>query len=259
MLVYFVPIWVDGKIEAKYAIYLDITERKQTEEYIKKSLREKEVLLAEIHHRVKNNLAVITGLLELQSYATDDVNSQQVLKESRMRVHSIALVHEKLYNNENLSEIEMGPYLKELVNSLSNALNTSFTNIHISFEVDDINLIITQAIPCGLLINEVVTNCFKHAFAEKNEGNVDIEFKEDGKYLTLSIKDDGVGIDTVNYSKLSPSLGMKLIRTLSKQLQAQTEIRVNEGTTYHFRFRKEEANDVSKGFTPGKRMGAKTS
>lgn len=248
VLVYFVPVRVDGKIDAKYAIYLDITERKKTEEYIKKSLREKEVLLAEIHHRVKNNLAVITGLLELQSYATDDLNSKQVLKESRMRVHSIALVHEKLYKNENLSAIEMQPYVSELVQTLRNTLNTSETSLNCHVEVENFNLIITQAIPCGLLINEVVTNSYKHAFEEKQEGNIWINFWKDGEYVLLTIKDDGVGIENIGNSKMSPSLGMKLIRTLSKQLRAQTEIHVNDGTTFSFRFKREEQDAKNSGF-----------
>lgn len=257
VLVYFVPIWIDGKVEAKYAIYLDITERKQTEEYIKKALREKEVLLAEIHHRVKNNLAVITGLLELQSYATNDVNSQQVLNESRMRVHSIALVHEKLYKNENLSDIEIQPYIQELVHSLERALNTSKTTIHFNLNIEDINLMITQAIPCGLLINEVVTNCFKHAFKNRETGTIWIDFKSEGKNLVLSIKDDGIGIDTINQSKLSPSLGMKLIRTLSKQLRAQTEIHVNKGTAYSFKFKKEQPGIQKQEFALARKTGEK--
>lgn len=101
---------IEGNIQAKFGLYVDITERKQAEETIKKSLKEKEVLLAEVHHRVKNNLAVITGLLELQSYASDNYHAQKVLKDSQMRVKSIALVHEKLYQNDNLSEVNVSSY-----------------------------------------------------------------------------------------------------------------------------------------------------
>ncbi|MCG8371927.1 MAG: PAS domain S-box protein [Balneolales bacterium] len=240
VIVYSVPVFIDNKMEAQYGIYLDITNRKKTEEFIKSSLREKEVLLAEIHHRVKNNLAVITGLLELQSYTTDDISARTVLKNSQMRVHSIALVHEKLYQNENLSDINVQSYIKELVHTISDAVDSNTKNISIDFDLDDINLIITQAIPCGLLINEIVTNSYKHAFNGQQIGTIKIKFKQNESDLVLSIKDNGVGLDQMNYSRPGPSLGMKLIRTLSKQLNSDTRVITDEGTEFSFRFRREQ-------------------
>lgn len=240
VIVYSVPVIIDGVIQAQFGLYVDITDRKRSEETIKKSLREKEVLLAEVHHRVKNNLAVITGLLELQSYTTENTNAQRVLKDSQLRIHSIALVHEKLYQNENLSDIKVQSYIRELVDSLRKSFKTNTVNVNIHFELDDVNLVITQAIPCGLLINEIVTNAYKHAFLDREQGNVWIRFKKDKRSLSLSIKDDGVGINDMNYSKPGPSLGMKLIRTISKQLKAETEIKSGEGTEFIFRFAKEK-------------------
>ncbi len=240
VIVYSVPVFIDNKMEAQYGIYLDITNRKKTEEFIKSSLREKEVLLAEIHHRVKNNLAVITGLLELQSYTTDDISARTVLKNSQMRVHSIALVHEKLYQNENLSDINVQSYIKELVHTISDAVDSNTKNISIDFDLDDINLIITQAIPCGLLINEIVTNSYKHAFNGQKIGTIKIKFKQNESDLVLSIKDNGVGLDQMNYSRPGPSLGMKLIRTLSKQLNSDTRVITDEGTEFSFRFKREQ-------------------
>ncbi|MBO6795224.1 MAG: PAS domain S-box protein [Balneolaceae bacterium] len=238
VIVYSVPVIIDGKVKAKFGLYVDITERKKAEETIKKSLKEKEVLLAEVHHRVKNNLAVITGLLELQSYATQNENAQKVLKDSQMRVRSIALVHEKLYQNENLTEVDVSSYIEELITSVKRAIGTKDLSVDIKLDVDDLKLPITQAIPCGLLINEIVTNSFKHAFRGKEEGTIDVSIKNGGEKVTIKVEDNGIGLDQENFSKPGISLGMKLIRTLAKQLRASTEVSSNDGTSYSFVFNK---------------------
>jgi two-component sensor histidine kinase len=229
---------IDDKVEAKFGLYVDITDRERSEETVRKSLKEKELLLAEVHHRVKNNLAVISGLLELQSYAVDDLKVNHVLNDSRLRIQSIALVHEKLYQSENLSEIDVDPYIRELMQSLQKSFKSNTTDITINFQIDPINLIITQAIPCGLLINEIVTNAYKHAFKDRDQGIVEIKFTKEKELLILSIKDNGVGLDNMNYAKPGPSLGMKLIRTISKQLKAETEMKSGEGAEFIFRFEK---------------------
>jgi PAS domain S-box-containing protein len=238
VIVYSVPVMIDDKVEAKFGLYVDITDRERSEETVRKSLKEKELLLAEVHHRVKNNLAVISGLLELQSYAVDDLKVNHVLNDSRLRIQSIALVHEKLYQSENLSEIDVDPYIRELMQSLQKSFKSNTTDITINFQIDPINLIITQAIPCGLLINEIVTNAYKHAFKDRDQGIVEIKFTKEKELLILSIKDNGVGLDNMNYAKPGPSLGMKLIRTISKQLKAETEMKSGEGAEFIFRFEK---------------------
>lgn len=151
VIVYSVPVMIEGNIQAKFGLYVDITERKQAEETIKKSLKEKEVLLAEVHHRVKNNLAVITGLLELQSYASDNYHAQKVLKDSQMRVKSIALVHEKLYQNDNLSEVNVSSYMEELITSVKRAIGSRDDHISIEMDIDNLTLPVTQAIPWRLV------------------------------------------------------------------------------------------------------------
>lgn len=238
VIVYSVPVILDGKLEAKFGLYVDVTERQRAEETVLKSLKEKELLLAEVHHRVKNNLAVISGLLELQSYAVDDPNVKLVLNDSRLRIQSIALVHEKLYKNENLSDIAIEPYIMELIEGLQKSFKSVSFDVSFDYEIDPVNLIITQAIPCGLLINEIVTNAYKHAFEGRMEGRIRISFKMKKQVIKLSIKDDGVGIDNMQFSKSGPSLGMKLIRTISKQLRAETEIKSGEGTEFIFSFEK---------------------
>jgi PAS domain S-box-containing protein len=237
VIVYSVPVMIEGNIQAKFGLYVDITERKQAEETIKKSLKEKEVLLAEVHHRVKNNLAVITGLLELQSYASDNYHAQKVLKDSQMRVKSIALVHEKLYQNDNLSEVNVSSYMEELITSVKRAIGSRDDHISIEMDIDNLTLPVTQAIPCGLLVNEIVTNSYKHAFKGRDEGLIEVSLKTKGEFVQITVQDNGVGFDQENYTKPGLSLGMKLIRTLSKQLRASTEVRSKDGTSYSIEFK----------------------
>lgn len=242
VIIYAVPVVVDGETIALYGIYVDITDRKKAEEKVKRSLREKEVLLAEIHHRVKNNLAVITGLLELQSYNTKNTDAISVLKDSQRRVNSIALVHEKLYQNVNLSEIKIQNYIPELTSIISKTFNSKAASINIHFDLEDVNLVITQAIPCGLLLNEILTNCYKHAFKSKDSGDIWISFKKyRGEKLLFTIRDNGDGIPDADINSYKDkSLGMKLIKTLSKQLKSQTEIKSKDGTLFRFEFEREK-------------------
>lgn len=239
VLIYAVPVVVDGKIIAMYGIYVDMTERREAEEEIKKSLREKEVLLAEIHHRVKNNLAVITGLLELQSYNTENNDARMVLRNSQMRVNSIALVHEKLYQHENLSRIDMHNYIEELSSVIQNTISTEIRDIKLYLDLDPIELAITQAVPCGLLLNEILTNSYKHAFEGETKGKIWISFKEIDDELVYTIKDNGSGLSAKDIPKgKSSSLGMKLIQTLGKQLNAKTSISSEDGACFEFKFRR---------------------
>lgn len=219
VLVSGVPITINNKLNAFFGIYVDITERKEAEEKIKKSLREKEVLLAEIHHRVKNNLAVITGLLELQQYNTDSDEAKNILKESQLRINSIALIHEKLYQNENLSEISIDVYLKELIDIIIASIRTEETEVSISIESEPIHLTVSQAIPCGLILNELITNSYKHAFIGKKSGKINISLKRTGDRLTLFFNDNGVGMPGELDFENPTSLGLTLIQTLARQLQ----------------------------------------
>lgn len=240
VMIYSVPIFLDGKMIHKYGIYVDISDRKKSEEELRNSLKEKEVLLAEIHHRVKNNLAVITGLLELQTYNVDNQNAENILRESQMRIHSIAMVHEKLYHNERLSEIKIHNYILELASVVGKTMGDRQTKIDINYDLDPVSLQITQAIPCGLLLNEVLTNSFKHAFEGRSEGEMSIEFKHtEDDQLTFRIRDNGIGFDPDMVRKSGKSLGMRLIRTLSKQLHASMDIISDEsGSEFKFSFMK---------------------
>jgi PAS domain S-box-containing protein len=232
-----VPVIVDERLISTYGIYVDITERKRAEEKLKSNLREKEVLLAEIHHRVKNNLAVITGILELQSLNSDNEDAQKVLKDSQMRVHSIALVHELLYQSDDFSQVDIPNYLQELARIISNTLERRAISVEIDFDLDQVELEITQAIPCGLILNEVLTNSYKHAFEGRNEGQISVSFKRNNSGIIYKINDNGIGLPE-NKNDGSSSLGMTLIKTLGKQLNAKTRISSENGTSFEFRFKK---------------------
>lgn len=213
--------------------------RKTAEESAKLSLKQKEVLLSEIHHRVKNNLAVVTGLMELQSAYISDERTLGVIKESQNRVKSISLLHEKLYENKTLKEIEIRAYVNDLVPFIKQSLYNSKKHILIHSHIDQINLEITHAMPFALLLNELINNSYKHAFETKEVGNIYIEFLKKGMEYELNYKDDGIGFEYSEEIK-KDSLGLNLIESFSKQLNGNFEfLRVKEGIYYKLRFRLE--------------------
>jgi len=231
-----VPVIVDGEIIAMYGIYVDITDRKQAERKLKSNLREKEVLLAEIHHRVKNNLAVITGLLELQALNSDNSDAEKVLKDSQMRVNSIALVHELLYQSEDFAQVDIRNYIKELALVIAKTVSEKSVQVHFEFNLEEVFLEITNAIPCGLILNEVLTNSFKHAFRDRTAGNIKISFLSHLNKYIFRIEDDGIGLPEQKNDLPKRSLGMTLIKTLGKQLNAEVNIVSEKGTSFEFIF-----------------------
>jgi PAS domain S-box-containing protein len=237
VLIYGVPVYVNGETIAIYGIYVDITERKKAEEKIKKSLKEKEVLLAEIHHRVKNNLAVIAGLLELQQFKADSKEARNILRESQLRINSIALIHEKLYQNENLSEVSIDVYLKELLDIIVSSMATEVTDVSISIDSASIFLTINQAIPCGLILNELITNVYKHAFEGRKTGDINIKLKQEDETFLLCVEDNGRGMpENIDYDNPS-TLGLTLIQTLSNQLRGSCNFENQEnGMRFNLEF-----------------------
>jgi len=242
VIIYGVPVVVEGKTIAIYGIYVDITDRNRVEKQVRNSLREKEVLLSEIHHRVKNNLAVITGLLELQSHKLENEVASKALKDSQMRIHSMALIHEKLYQNETLSKISFDNYIRDLIEVIKRSHNTHLKPVEIQIDTEEIEFTITQAIPCGLLLNEILTNSFKHAFPGSFKGSpvIQITLKQlNEEEVNLVITDNGVGLPD-NFENLGKrSLGLTLIKTLNKQLNAKMMISENNGTSFNFTFKHE--------------------
>jgi PAS domain S-box-containing protein len=255
VLIYGVPVVVEGNTIAIYGIYVDITDRKEAERQVRQSLNEKEVLLSEIHHRVKNNLAVITGLLELQSHKTENETASKALKDSQLRINSMALIHEKLYQNETLSRIDFDLYVKELSEAIQKSHMDEITRVKLTFETENIQFAITQAIPCGLLLNEIVTNSFKHAFLDKpvSDPEIRIVLKNlEGEKVLLEISDNGSGLPN-NFEELGKeSLGLTLVKTLSRQINAEMVVDHTSGTRYTFTFEREPLHMGKKKEKPGK-------
>jgi PAS domain S-box-containing protein len=214
----------------------DITERKKVEEKLQNSLREKEVLLREIHHRVKNNLHIISSLLDLQSDTLENEQLVEMFADSQNRIRSMALIHEQLYQSPDLGQVEFGEYIHRLMNNLFFSFGENINNIQPIIEVDSVYLNIETAIPCGLLINEIVTNAFKHAFSQSSSGKIHVQFSQQDQQLKLIISDNGKGIpNTIEWQK-SSSLGLRLVKILSQQLKAKVQTDFSQGTYFQFIF-----------------------
>jgi PAS domain S-box-containing protein len=217
----------------------DITERKQLESDRLQTLREKETLLKEIHHRVKNNLQVVSSLFYLQSRRTADSRFRQLLNESRDRVQSIALVHDRLYRSENLANIDFVGYLRSLVAGIKATYGGATLRVDVAVTGGDVSLDIEHAVPCGLIVSELVSNAFKHAFPAGRVGKIEVHVhkeKEKEKEIVLEVADDGVGIpETVNWRQ-PQSLGLQLVASLTTQLRAINDLDRSRGTRFKMRF-----------------------
>ena len=214
-----------------------IAERKKAENKIAASLKEKEILLKEIHHRVKNNLQVISSLLYLQSKDINDTRASALFKESQSRVRSIALVHEWLYQSENLAQIDFSKYIKDLANHLMRAYSANLANIKLNLKVNNFVLNIDTAISCGLIITELITNSLKYAFPNDGKGEIIIRFqsfKDMG--CELIVGDTGIGLPPNFNLKERKSLGLRLVNELVAQLNGSIDIEVQRGTLFKIKF-----------------------
>ena len=205
-----------------FGVGKDITERKKAEIEILSSLEEKELLLREIHHRVKNNLQIISTLLTLQSSKSKNDDVDDLYKESQRRIQSIALIHENLYHSEYLAHINFAEYTKGLVTDIFDSDGIDSNVVGLNMDIDDVVMGIETAVPCGLIINELVSNSLKHGFPNKNGGEVNIELnKIDDSEYSLIVSDNGLpfpeGVDLLT----SDTLGLELIRNLVKQLDSE--------------------------------------
>lgn len=224
------------KNEYTTSIIRDVTDRKITEQKLQKSIKEKEMLLKEIHHRVKNNLMIISSLLNLQSRYIKDENSKTIFMESQNRARSMALIHERLYQSTDLKNIDFGDYVQTLANDLYNTYVIDRDLIKMNIETDELNLDIDTSIPLGLILNELVTNCLKHAFSPGERGNIDIKFKKHDNNYILEVKDDGKGLPKDMDYKTTGSLGLSLITSLSDQIDANLEYISDSGTLFRISF-----------------------
>jgi len=227
-----------GRIFGVIEYVRDITDRKKAEEALKASLQEKEVLLREIHHRVKNNMQVISSLLNLQAHHVGGEALKEAIQASQRRIHSMSLVHEKLYMAANLARIEFGEYMRSLAGQLIKAFNPDPSRIRLNVEAEAVFLNINTAVPCGLIVNELVSNAVKHAFPGTRRGRIDIGLKRAGENrFLLTVRDDGVGIpETVDF-RASQTLGLQIVTTLISQVDGEIELVRNQGSEFRLLFR----------------------
>jgi two-component sensor histidine kinase len=212
-------------------------EHRHADEQIRAALREKEVLLKEVHHRVKNNLQVISSLLYLQANSIHDGPAREVLRESRERVNSIALVHEQLYRSTNFSAIDFGEHLRELAANVAYSYGATRRGIELDMKVMEVALQLDVAIPASLIFNELLSNAFKHAFPRSRTGRVEVTLLRAGPDdLILRVRDDGVGMPEGLDWKHPTTLGLKIVRNLTEQIHGKIEVESGAGSTFQISF-----------------------
>jgi PAS domain S-box-containing protein len=225
----------DGKPIRVTGSNTDIQARKEAEVSIQEALREKTILLQEIHHRVKNNLQIVSSLLLLQAAHSKNQDTVAALETMRLRIHSMALLHETLYLNENLTSISFADYMERLVQHLMNSIGPVASRVTVNLDIAPVEFDMDATVTLGLMVNEIMTNAVKHAFPDERRGRIDITLALDGAHCVLVVEDDGIGLpDNLDPDSL-PSLGLKLIQMMSAKLQAEVA-RTGPGTRYRFEF-----------------------
>jgi two-component system, sensor histidine kinase PdtaS len=217
------------------AAVVDITERKHREEATRAALKEKEMLLGEIHHRVKNNLQIIHSLLDLQALTVEDPRFGDMLRESQGRLRSMALIHQTLYKSQDFAAVNFRLFLSELLPVLTDTYALAAEKIHQHVNAEGVRLTIATAIPCGLIVNELVANALKHGFPDGREGNIWIDITQSEGSVTLSISNDGVSLDN-DFHIESGTLGMRLVHLLVEQLHGELEVHLADPVRFMVRF-----------------------
>ena len=226
-----------GNARGCIGAFMDITDRKKSEEALKASLSEKEVLLKEIHHRVKNNMQVISSLVDLQADEVKDAAVRGIFQDVIHRVRSMAMVHEKLYQSADLSRVDFGDYAQSLLQYLWRAQGAVNGGVQLDLELESILMPVNAAVPCGLILNELFSNALKHAFRGREGGRVTVRLGENGAgRVRLDVCDDGVGLPAGLDWRNAPSLGLRLVQMLGRQLNAAVELESANGTTFTVTF-----------------------
>lgn len=226
----------EGKNLFIIGISEDITEEKRAELQIQAALQEKEILLREIHHRVKNNLQIISSLLRLQADQIKSHKYARVFKDAGSRIQAMSLIHEGLYQSNNLAAVDLRQYLHNLISNLFHSYGVNPEIIRASIRAEGIRLNLDEAVLCGLIINELVTNSLKYAFPKGRSGQIDVHFKQTRTYTQLRVSDNGIGLPSNFDFKETQSLGLQLVATLTDQLQGKIELRNKSGTTFIITF-----------------------
>jgi len=212
---------------------VDITEKKQVETNLRLAMKEKETLLQEVHHRVKNNLLTLYSLVNLQRISLKEGHSaEQALEDTKQRISAMGTVHRMLFESKNFSEIDFSEYIRLLINEIKVTYGTTDCQIEVAVDVDPIVLNMDKAISCGLIINELLVNSFRHAFLGKTKGHIDIFMKKNPNNIELKIKDDGIGMDFDPLSGQGKTLGLRLVDMLSQQLDAKITYKGGQGSLF---------------------------
>jgi two-component sensor histidine kinase len=231
------PILQHDEIVGATVFARDITERKLAENATQSALREKETLLREIHHRVKNNMQIISSLFNLQAGHIMDEEARRLLKEGQLRIRSMALIHEKLYKSRDLSTIDLASYIQSLLAYIIHFYKVDTRQIQLATDLEEVSLDINSAMPCGLLLNELISNALKHAFPGGRKGTVTIGLRreKDGT-VELRIADDGVGIPEAMDFRATESLGLQIVNLLVEQLEGTIKLDKEKGTSFTVNF-----------------------
>lgn len=232
---FFVYLLIQNNLNESYSYIQRIEEKRQSEKVIKEALAEKNLLIAELHHRVKNNLAIISGLFSLT--LNDDLpdDAKNVLLESRNRVRSMALIHNRLYKSDSLTDVNFEEYIQELIAEITTSYPSISNAIKVSTNINNVILNVNIAIPCGLILNELLTNAFKHAFKNREDGEISVSFVKENNYFVMTVTDNGCGIPD-DYNK-KQSLGITVIEALTEQLDGKSKFTNNNGTHFELTFK----------------------
>lgn len=233
------PVRVKDHMEEVSCLAYDVTDRKEIDQRVLASLKEKEVLLQEVHHRVKNNLQVISSILNLQSSFVTDDKVLSILKESQSRIKTMSYIHETLYQTSDFSSIEFTEYIGTLVRNLIQSYASQNTRVELLTDFDEIYLNLDQAIPCGLIINELVSNSLKYAFPDREDAKLTMRIKEEGTRIVMEVKDDGIGLPENFNVEESESLGIYLVHALVEQLDAEMTVTSKDGASFLITFEKQ--------------------
>lgn len=229
------PLMIGDSVIGLTIFTRDITERMENEEKIKKSLKEKEILLQEVHHRVKNNLQIISSILNLQTRSIRDPKIHELIKETRYRIMSMSFIHDLLYQTKDFTNIDFSKYLQNITSNIMNTYTLN-KNIALKLETQPIFLNLDNAIPCGLIVNELITNAFKYAFPEGNQGEIKVVLTLQAKKVVLSVADNGIGINKQIDYKTTDSLGFQLINSLVSQIGGELTYDCSMGTKFTVSF-----------------------
>lgn len=232
---------LDGSILGSIHIAHDITHRKEMEKKLEKTLEDKDILMKEIYHRVKNNLMVISSLLSLQSMYITDKHTQDIFRESQYRAKAMALIHEKLYRSTDLKSIDFTEYTENLTKDLYNTYTSDKSLIKLVVDIEEVKLDVETSIPLGLILNELLTNSLKHGFPENRSGEVTVELHcLDENEFELSVSDNGIGFpEDIDY-KNTDSLGMRIVNSLTEQIEGELIIDRDNGTKFTIKFKNQE-------------------